>query len=106
MAVIYRHDRTVRRHPLVNKLPAAMVKSFELQLVRVGSTSPLLAVVNVLRPPSTDVGIFVDELANALAAVVSGRIAIICCCPETSTARRRLARVLMNDCQRRSWSSD
>ena len=58
LAVIYRDDLTVRQHPLLDKLPA--VTSFELQLVRLGSTARFLAVVNVYRPPSTDVGIFVD----------------------------------------------
>jgi len=69
-AVIYRDDLMVRQHPLRDKLPA--VTSFELQLVSVGSTAPFLSVVNVYRPPSTDVGIFVDELANVLATIVSG----------------------------------
>jgi len=44
LAVIYRDDLTVRQHPLRDKLPA--VTSFELQLFRVGSTAPFLAVIN------------------------------------------------------------
>jgi len=72
----YRDDLTVRQHPLFTKLPA--VTSFRLQFsIRVGSTSPFITVVNVYRPPSTDLAIFVHELA----------VAIICCCSEMSTAR-------------------
>jgi len=68
LAVIYRDDLTVRKHPLLDKMPVVM--SFELQLVCIGSTSPFHAVVH--SPLSTDVGIFVDELANVLATIVSG----------------------------------
>jgi len=55
------------------------------------------------RPPSTDVDIFVDKLANVL-YVVSGCSNLLLLCGDVNWAYRRLTRVLMNDCQWRSWS--
>jgi len=98
LSVLKNNQPINRQHPLLDKLPA--VTSFD----RVSSTSPFLAAVHVYRPPSTDVGIFVDELDNVLATVMSGCSDHLLLCG-TSTKRRRLAQVLMNACQWGSRSS-
>jgi len=95
LAVIYRDDLMVRQHPLRDKLSA--VTSFEQQLVRVGSTAPFLAVVNVYRPPSTDVGIYVNELANVLATIVSGCNDHLMLCQLRVGDRPGSRRTIMND---------
>ena len=65
VAVVFRQSVVVRRHPLTNK---CRPKTFELQLVRVG-TSPLThTVANIYQPQwMSSVAEFVDELTDIIA---------------------------------------
>jgi len=65
VAVVFRQSVVVRRHPLTNK---CRPKTFELQLVRVGTTPLTHTVANIYRPQwMSSVAQFVDELTDIIA---------------------------------------
>ena len=68
LAIIYRDDLSLSSHPLVEKLPS--VSSFELQLVRIGCSNHATTIINIYRPPSSNIGLFFDELSNVLAEII------------------------------------
>jgi len=70
LAVIHRDTLSVRPHPLLKEVQLPTL--FEVQVVRVGSSPPFISVVNAYRPPSSDIGQFIDELGNLIAAIVVG----------------------------------
>jgi len=68
LAVIYRNDLPVSPHTPVDRLPS--VSSFELQLVRIGCFNPATTLINIYRPPSTNIGVFINELSDVLAWII------------------------------------
>ena len=69
LALVHRNFVIVRSHPLASTLTSH--PSFELQLVKVTSTTPSLTVANVYRPPQTSLASFYNELADTLTSVAS-----------------------------------
>lgn len=69
LAAVFRQSVPVRVHQLASKL---LPTTFELQLLRVGTTSSMATVVHVYRPQwMSSVSNFVDELADITAIITS-----------------------------------
>ena len=56
----------VRSHPLADDIK---VSSFELQLLKLTSSSSSFAILNIYRPPSSSVAIFLDEFADTISTI-------------------------------------
>jgi hypothetical protein len=69
LPVIHRNSVVVRLHTLASALSPH--PSFELQLMKITSTSPSLTVATVYRPPRTSLVSFYIELADLLTIIVS-----------------------------------
>jgi len=69
LAAVFRQSVPVRVHPLADKFQPS---TCELQLLRVGSATPPLTVVNIYRPHwMSSVAGFVDELTDIIASLTS-----------------------------------
>ena len=69
LALIHRNSVVVRPHPLASALSPH--PTFELQLMKITSTTPSLTVATVYRPPQTSLVNFYVELADLLTIIIS-----------------------------------
>jgi len=96
LAVVFRDLLAVRPHSLI---PSLSPTTFELQLVKITATSPVVTLVNIYRPPQTSISDFVDELSDVLTTIMSASDHLLVCgdfnCsgPTSGTINRALAEV-------------
>ena len=69
LAAVFHHSVPIRTHPLAaNYRPS----TFELQLLRVGTTGSLLTILNLYRPQwMSTLSMFRDELTDIIASLMS-----------------------------------
>ena len=68
LAIVHRDSIEVRPHPLSDRLKP---NSFELQLVRIHSSTTFMTVANIYRPPSTSPAMFREELSDVISDVLA-----------------------------------
>ena len=98
LAFIHRNNVKARVHPLAASIN---VESFELQMVKLTSSSSSFVVLNIYRPPSCSIPLFLEELADIISTICAfSNDSLILCgdlnCPgvDSSSADDGLAAVL------------
>ena len=66
LAVMHRNNVKARVHPLAASIK---VESFELQVVKLTSFSSSFIVLNIYRPPSCTIPLFLKELADTVSTI-------------------------------------